>query len=92
VAELRRAYGQLSPKAIESLERDWARMITYYAFPWPHWRHLRTCVAAGLWGAWRPATTRASIRAVRTLLFWVALMSVLLCLGLPLTARATMTR
>lgn len=42
VAEFRRAYGRLFPKAIEHLERDWARMITYYAFPAPHWRHLRT--------------------------------------------------
>src|SRR6185437_7021455 len=50
------------------------------------------CAAAGLWGAWRPATTRASVRAVRILLIWVVLMSVLICLGLPLTAPATMTR
>ncbi|HWG33746.1 MAG TPA: hypothetical protein VN650_06230 [Gemmatimonadaceae bacterium] len=50
------------------------------------------CAAAGLWGAWRPATTRASVRAVRILLSWVVLMSVLLCLGLRLTAPATMTR
>ena len=50
------------------------------------------CIAAGLWGAWRPATMRASIRAVRILLSWVVLMSVLLCLALPLMALATMTR
>ncbi len=50
------------------------------------------CVATGLWGAWRPATARASIRTVRILSSWVALMSVLLCLGLPLTAPAAMAR
>jgi transposase-like protein len=42
VAEFRRVYGRAFPKAVERLERDWDRMVTYYAFPAPHWRHLRT--------------------------------------------------
>ena len=30
------------PKASERVDRDWARMLTYFAFPKEHWRHLRT--------------------------------------------------
>jgi hypothetical protein len=30
------------PKACDRLDRDWARMLTYYQFPKEHWRHLRT--------------------------------------------------
>jgi len=41
-AEFRRAYIRLCPNAVERLERDWARMVTYYTFPAAHWRHLRT--------------------------------------------------
>jgi len=41
-AEFRRAYPACWPNAVERLERDWARMVTYYAFPAAHWRHLRT--------------------------------------------------
>lgn len=41
-AAFRRAYSRVYPKAVDRLDRDWARMITYYAFPQPHWRHLRT--------------------------------------------------
>lgn len=37
-----RAYRLQFPKACDRLDRDWARMITYYAFPKEHWRHLRT--------------------------------------------------
>jgi transposase-like protein len=29
-------------KACDRLDRDWARMLTYYQFPKEHWRHLRT--------------------------------------------------
>lgn len=50
------------------------------------------CVAAGLWGRWRPATAQARVRSARILLTWAALISALLCLALPLTAPATMTR
>jgi transposase-like protein len=38
VAEYRRPY----PKAVETLERDWERMVTFFAFPAEHWLHLRT--------------------------------------------------
>jgi len=41
-AEFRRAYIRLCPNAVERLDRDWARMVTYYTFPAAHWRHLRT--------------------------------------------------
>lgn len=30
------------PDAVAALERDWARLLTYYDFPREHWRHLRT--------------------------------------------------
>lgn len=30
------------PKATETLERDWDRMVTFYSFPKEHWKHLRT--------------------------------------------------
>lgn len=38
----RLAYQQRFPKAVERLERDWERLVAYYAFPKEHWRHLRT--------------------------------------------------
>lgn len=50
------------------------------------------CVAAGLWGRWRPATAQARVRSARILLTWAALISALLCVALSLTAPATMTR
>lgn len=37
-----RTYRRAHPKAVERLERDWARMVAYYAFPQEHWTHLRT--------------------------------------------------
>ncbi len=37
-----RTYGRLVPKAVACLERDWDRMVAYYAFPKEHWKHLRT--------------------------------------------------
>ena len=40
VFELR--YRKTHPKACATLERDWARMVTYYDFPQAHWIHLRT--------------------------------------------------
>jgi transposase-like protein len=27
---------------VETLERDWDRMVTFYRFPREHWKHLRT--------------------------------------------------
>jgi putative transposase len=41
-AAFRRAYAPRYPKAVERLERDWERLVSYYAFPREHWRHLRT--------------------------------------------------
>jgi transposase-like protein len=35
-------YRKLSAKGMEALERDWERMVTYYAYPREHWKHLRT--------------------------------------------------
>ena len=35
-------YRQLYPKAVETLSRDWERMVTFYRFPKDHWIHLRT--------------------------------------------------
>lgn len=37
-----RAYRRVFPKAVECLERDWDRLVAYYAFPNEHWKHLRT--------------------------------------------------
>jgi transposase-like protein len=30
------------PNAVDALERDWDRMITFYDLPKDHWKHLRT--------------------------------------------------
>jgi transposase-like protein len=35
-------YGRRYPKAVQALERDWERMVTFYDFPREHWKHLRT--------------------------------------------------
>lgn len=40
--EFRLRYGQQHPKAAETLERDWERLVAFYAFPKEHWKHLRT--------------------------------------------------
>lgn len=40
--EFRSLYGQEHPKAVETLQRDWERMVAFYAFPKEHWKHLRT--------------------------------------------------
>lgn len=37
-----RTYQRHFPKAVECLERDWDRLVAYYAFPNEHWKHLRT--------------------------------------------------
>lgn len=37
-----RTYYKTDKKAVETLLRDWDRMVTFYAFPREHWRHLRT--------------------------------------------------
>jgi len=35
-------YRKLCPKAVETLSRDWERMVTFYRFPKDHWIHLGT--------------------------------------------------
>lgn len=30
------------PDAVRTLEKDWDRMVTFYAYPAEHWKHLRT--------------------------------------------------
>ncbi len=40
-------YGRAYPKAVETLERDWDRMVTFYRFPREHWKHLRTTNVVG---------------------------------------------
>jgi transposase-like protein len=35
-------YAKDYPKAIETLCRDWERMVTFYSFPKEHWVHIRT--------------------------------------------------
>ena len=38
----RERFGADYPKAVETLERDWERMVTFYDFPREHWKHIRT--------------------------------------------------
>ncbi len=35
-------FGAHYPKAVEVLQRDWERMVTFYGFPKEHWKHIRT--------------------------------------------------
>jgi len=35
-------YRKTDNKAVETLLRDWDRMVTFYSFPKEHWLHLRT--------------------------------------------------
>ena len=35
-------YRKSYPKAVQTLGRDWERMVAFYAFPNAHWIHLRT--------------------------------------------------
>lgn len=37
-----RRYRDHYPAAVECLEDDWERMVTFYDFPEAHWKHLRT--------------------------------------------------
>ena len=37
-----RTYRKTEGKAVDTLLRDWDRMVTFYSFPQEHWRHLRT--------------------------------------------------
>jgi transposase-like protein len=76
--EFRSRYGKLYPKAAEVLERDWERMVTFYAFPREHWKHLRTTnVVESPFGAVRLRTDAAKrYRRVAgaTALIWKILM------------------
>lgn len=36
------AFRKICPQAMETLKRDWDRMVTFYDFPKDHWHHLRT--------------------------------------------------
>lgn len=40
--QFRSRFGLDQPKAVETLERDWERMVAFYHFPKEHWKHLRT--------------------------------------------------
>ena len=35
-------FRKLCPQAMETLQRDWERMVAYFNFPKEHWHHLRT--------------------------------------------------
>lgn len=35
-------FGKAYPEAAKILRADWERMVTFYAFPKEHWKHLRT--------------------------------------------------
>ena len=37
-----RTYRKTDQKAVDTLLRDWDRMVTFYTFPQEHWIHLRT--------------------------------------------------
>ena len=37
-----KAFRGTHPRAVEILERDWARMVAFYDFPQEHWKRLRT--------------------------------------------------
>jgi putative transposase len=53
-------YHQLAPKAVERLEHDWGRVITFDQFPREHGRHLRTTnVVESPFAAVRLRTTAA---------------------------------
>jgi transposase-like protein len=40
--EFTAAWAAKYPKAVGKLEKDWAALTAFYAFPAEHWRHLRT--------------------------------------------------
>lgn len=40
--EFVQTYRRTEGKAVDTLLRDWDRMVTFYSFPQAHWRHLRT--------------------------------------------------
>ena len=40
-------FGADFPKAVEIIESDWERMVTFYRYPKGHWPHLRTTNVVG---------------------------------------------
>ena len=40
--KFKEVFGSNYPKACETLDRDWERMVSFYEFPKEHWRHIRT--------------------------------------------------
>jgi putative transposase len=40
--DFERRFRKHHPRAVDRLNRDWERMVTFYDFPKDHWRHLRT--------------------------------------------------
>ncbi len=40
--EFRKEFAGRYEKAVTCLDEDWEELLTYYAFPWEHWIHLRT--------------------------------------------------
>jgi len=37
-----KAFRRTYPRAVETLEKNWERMVAFYDFPKEHWKHLRT--------------------------------------------------
>jgi transposase-like protein len=37
-----RTFRRKYPRAVQILEKDWDRMVTFYGYPQAHWKHLRT--------------------------------------------------
>lgn len=35
-------FGEKYPKAVEKLDKDWERLVTFFDFPANHWKHIRT--------------------------------------------------
>ncbi len=73
-----RRYRRWYPKAVAVLASDWERLVAFYAFPEPHWCHLRTTnVVESPFAAVRLRTTAAKRFkqvANATALIWRVLM------------------
>lgn len=41
-ASFKKAFEAYFPQAVETLERDWDKMMTFYNFPKENWKHIRT--------------------------------------------------
>lgn len=40
--DFKRRFGKNYPRAVDRLDRDWERMVTFFEFPKEHWLHIRT--------------------------------------------------